>query len=156
MSQKDYYKTLGVARDATQDQIKKAYRKMAQKYHPDVNKAPEAEAIMKEVNVAYDVLSDPNKKAQYDQFGSSGPNYGGYQQRPGGNGQQYTGGYSSFEDLFAEMLRQQQARQYQQTQYRRTTNQRPTTLGGLIFRMLYAMFVLQIILNILSFFFRLI
>jgi len=66
---KDYYATLGVARDATEDQIKKAFRKLARKYHPDVSKEKDAEARMKDVNEAYTVLSDPEKRAAYDQLG---------------------------------------------------------------------------------------
>lgn len=69
MEFKDYYKTLGVARDATQDEIRKAYRRLARKYHPDVSKEPDAEARMKEVNEANAVLSDPEKRAAYDQLG---------------------------------------------------------------------------------------
>jgi len=66
---KDYYKTLGVARDATADDIRKAFRKLARKYHPDVSKEADAEARMKEVNEANAVLSDPEKRAAYDQLG---------------------------------------------------------------------------------------
>ena len=69
MDFKDYYATLGVARDATEDQIKKAFRKLARKYHPDVSKEKDAETRMKEVNEAYTVLSDPEKRAAYDQVG---------------------------------------------------------------------------------------
>jgi curved DNA-binding protein len=66
---RDYYKTLGVSREATIDEIKKAYRKLARKYHPDVSKEPDAEARMREVNEAYAVLSDAEKRAAYDQLG---------------------------------------------------------------------------------------
>lgn len=69
MEFKDYYQTLGVSRDATAEDIKKAFRKLARKYHPDVSKAPDAEARMQEVNEAYAVLSDPEKRAAYDQVG---------------------------------------------------------------------------------------
>ena len=68
---RDYYDILGVSKNASQDEIKKAFRKKARQYHPDVNKdnPKEAEAKFKEANEAYEVLSDETKKAQYDQFG---------------------------------------------------------------------------------------
>ena len=69
MQFKDYYQTLGVTRDATADDFKKAFRKLARKYHPDVSKEADAELHMKEVNEAYAVLSDPEKRAAYDQLG---------------------------------------------------------------------------------------
>src|SRR5829696_10535452 len=83
---RDYYEVLGVARDATEDQVKKAYRKLARQYHPDRNPGDKsAEAKFKEVQEAYDVLSDKNKRAQYDRFGFVGD--GGFPgHAPGGGG----------------------------------------------------------------------
>ncbi len=75
MEFKDYYKVMGVARDATEPQIKQAYRKLARKYHPDVSKEPDAEARFKEVGEAYEVLRSPEKRAAYDRLGS-GPRPG--------------------------------------------------------------------------------
>src|SRR3569623_2615654 len=71
MEYKDYYKILGVARTATQDEVKRAYRKLARKYHPDVSKDADAEAKFKEVGEAYEVLKDPEKRAAYDQLGAN-------------------------------------------------------------------------------------
>jgi curved DNA-binding protein len=71
---KDYYATLGVKKDAGQEEIQKAYRKLARKYHPDVNKDPKAEIKFKEVGEAYEVLKDPDKRKKYDQFGSAWKN----------------------------------------------------------------------------------
>ncbi len=90
---KDLYEVLGVSRDASEADIKKAFRHKARELHPDVNKAPNAEEQFKELNEAYDVLSDANKRAQYDRFGTipsaAGTSAGGY-----------GGGYVDFEDLF--------------------------------------------------------
>ena len=69
MDYKDYYSVMGVARDATQDEIKRAYRKLARKYHPDVSKESDAEVRFKEIGEAYEVLKDPEKRAAYDQLG---------------------------------------------------------------------------------------
>ena len=71
MDYKDYYATLGVAKDASQADIQKAYRKLARKYHPDVNKTPQADSKFKEINEAHEVLKDEEKRAKYDQFGSN-------------------------------------------------------------------------------------
>ncbi|MGX3010711.1 DnaJ C-terminal domain-containing protein [Helicobacter sp. 23-1044] len=69
--EKSLYTTLGVAQNASQDEIKKAYRKLARQYHPDINKAKDAEEKFKEINAAYEILSDEKKRAQYDRFGDS-------------------------------------------------------------------------------------
>lgn len=79
MSKRDSYEVLGLTKNASEDEIKKAYRKLARQYHPDVNKAPDAEEKFKEMKEAYDTLSDPSKRARYDQFGHENPQtgYGG-------------------------------------------------------------------------------
>ena len=82
MEYKDYYKTLGVERSADQDAIRKAFRRLAAKYHPDRNKAADAEARFKEINEANEVLSDPEKRAHYDQFGANWNNAGARQPPP--------------------------------------------------------------------------
>ncbi|RLA17167.1 MAG: J domain-containing protein, partial [Gammaproteobacteria bacterium] len=71
MNFQDYYSVMGVDRDASQDEIKRAYKKLARKYHPDVSKDPDAEARFKEVGEAYQVLKDPEKRAAYDQVGAN-------------------------------------------------------------------------------------
>src|SRR5215831_1615360 len=84
MAKRDYYDILGVKRDASADDIKKAHRKLVRKYHPDVNKNnKEAEEHFKEVQEAYDVLSEPGKRRNYDQFGHAGVGAGG---APGAGG----------------------------------------------------------------------
>ena len=103
MAQEDYYSVLGVDRNASDKEITSAYRKLAKKYHPDLNHEPGAEEKYKEVNEAYEVLHDKQKKAQYDQFGSAGVNgQGGF----GGAGQGYGdfGGFGDFGDIFNDFF----------------------------------------------------
>lgn len=97
-NKRDYYEVLGVDKSATEDQLKKAYRKLAAQYHPDVCHEEGAEEKFKEINEAYEVLSDADKRARYDQFGFAGvdPNF-----NPGGNpfGGGFGGGFGGFGDL---------------------------------------------------------
>ncbi len=76
MAKRDYYEVLGINKNSSSDEIKKAYRTLAKKYHPDVNKEADAESKFKEINEAYEVLSDPDKKSRYDQFGHQGVDQG--------------------------------------------------------------------------------
>ncbi|OIP57902.1 MAG: molecular chaperone DnaJ [Candidatus Levybacteria bacterium CG_4_10_14_0_2_um_filter_36_16] len=86
MANIDYYQTLGVSKNASAVELKKAYRKLALQYHPDKNKSKEAEEKFKEINQAYEVLSNPQKKAQYDQFGHDAFTRGGTAGPAGGGG----------------------------------------------------------------------
>ncbi|MDG6914174.1 MAG: molecular chaperone DnaJ [Nitrososphaerota archaeon] len=108
MAAKDYYEVLGVQRGATKDQIKDAYRKLALQFHPDRNKAPEAEARFKEVSEAYAVLSDDEKRRQYDSFGREGV-YQRYSQEDIFRGADFGeffrgGGFGGFDDLFTQFF----------------------------------------------------
>src|ERR1043165_9303740 len=104
---KDYYQTLGVKKDASEKEIKSAYRKMAKKYHPDTNpNDPNAEARFKEINEAYEALSDTEKRQMYDRFGTVNPGAGFPGGQPGG-GQAYTNvdmGDGSFNDIFESIF----------------------------------------------------
>lgn len=97
MSKRDYYEVLGVEKNADASEIKKSYRNLARKYHPDVNKAPDAEEKFKEIKEAYDVLSDQQKRAHYDRFGHADPNqgFGG-----GGGFGGFEGDFGGFGDIF--------------------------------------------------------
>jgi molecular chaperone DnaJ len=99
MSKRDYYEVLGVGKNASQDELKKSFRKLARQYHPDVNKAADAEDKFKEVKEAYDVLSDDGKRAQYDRFGHVDPNQGFGGGGAGGFGG-FGGGQGDFGDIF--------------------------------------------------------
>ena len=100
-SKRDYYDVLGVSRNANNDEMKKAYRKKARQYHPDVSSEPDADARFKEVNEAYEVLSDENNRAAYDRYGHAGVNNGA-----GGGPAGFGGaaGFGGFADIFEEFF----------------------------------------------------
>ena len=105
---KDYYEVFGVEKTATDDELKKAYRRLAKKYHPDANpdNKEEAEAKFKEVNEAYEVLSNPQKRKMYDQFGTADPSqgFGGAGGPFGGGTYTYsTSGFDGFSDIFGDL-----------------------------------------------------
>ena len=99
-SKRDYYEILGLNRDASGDEIKKAFKKLAMKFHPDRNPDnPKAEESFKEVKEAYEILSDPQKKSAYDQFG-----HAGVDQSMGGGPGGFQGGFSDFGDAFGDIF----------------------------------------------------
>lgn len=97
MTNRDYYEILGVPKNASPDDLKSAFRRLARQYHPDVNKAPEAEEHFKEINEAYAVLSDSDKRAAYDRFGHAGV-------RGAGGAQDFTVDFSNFADIFGDLF----------------------------------------------------
>ncbi len=108
MNNTEFYDRLGVSKDASQDEIKKAYRKMSKKYHPDINKEPGAEEKYKEVQEAYETLGDEQKRAAYDQYGAAGAN-GGFGGGFGGGSGGFGGfdggaGFGGFEDIFSSFF----------------------------------------------------
>lgn len=122
MEFKDYYKILDVEKGASQDEIKRAFRKLARKFHPDINKEPGAEARFKEVNEANEVLSDPEKRAAYDQLGSDYRAGQEFKPQPGwdagfeftGSPRDFAGGAEDYSDFFESLFgaaQRQHARQ---------------------------------------------
>ena len=116
MKYKDYYEILGVKRDASQQEIKSAYRKLARKYHPDVNKTPDAQEKFKDINEAYEVLGDENKRKRYDTLGSGWSQGADFTPPPGFEGFNFSnfsqgsaqGGFSDFfSAIFGDILNQQ-------------------------------------------------
>lgn len=105
MAYKDYYKILGVSKNASQDEIKKAFKKLARKHHPDVNKDPGSEEKFKEINEAYTVLSDPEKRQFYDTYGTTAGS-GNWQGPPPGQGGfgNFTGNAGDFSDFFQQLF----------------------------------------------------
>ncbi len=113
MEYKDYYKILGVERDATEAKIKSAYRKLARQYHPDVNKSPDAVNKSKDINEAYEVLSDKEKKNRYDSLGANWqaganftppPGFEGFNFNPGGGSYQSFSNMGDFSDFFSSIF----------------------------------------------------
>ena len=102
MNNTEYYDRLGLSKDASQDEIKRAYRKLSKKYHPDINKEPGAEEKYKEVQEAYETLSDDQKRAAYDQYGPDGAN--GFGGQGGFGGFDGGAGFGGFEDIFSSFF----------------------------------------------------
>ncbi len=112
VASEDYYEALGVPRDASAEDIRRAYRSLARRYHPDVNKEPGAEDRFKEISEAYEVLRDPEKRARYDRFGARGAaardtdagGFGGFDDGGGYDGVSFDMGSGDFSDLFDELF----------------------------------------------------
>ncbi|MFV0438947.1 MAG: DnaJ C-terminal domain-containing protein [Desulfopila sp.] len=126
MEYKDYYKILGVEKDADQQAIKRAYRKLARKYHPDVNKNPEAEQQFKEIGEAYEVLKDTEKRTAYDQFGNDWQRGQDFKPPPGwefrtgagaAEGGQAAGANHDFSDFFEALFGQRGRQQASRDEY---------------------------------------
>ena len=124
MKYQDYYQILGVSRDADESDIKKAYRKLARRYHPDVNKGADAEEKFKQVNEAYEVLKDSDKRQAYDRFGADWKHGQQFDGSGFGGGNYTGGGFSSgdfsdfFESIFGGGFQQQQGSPFQQPKRR--------------------------------------
>ena len=102
---KDYYKTLGVDKNATPDEIKKAYRTLVKKYHPDLHPNDQAAAEkFKEINEAHEVLSDENKRKNYDTFGDPNGNMGGFGGGGTGGFSGFSGDFGGFGDIFGDIF----------------------------------------------------
>jgi molecular chaperone DnaJ len=98
MAQRDYYEILGVPRNASADELKAAFRRLARQYHPDVNNEPDAEERFKELNEAYAVLSDPDKRSAYDRYGHAGV------RGPGGAPPDFNVNFNDFADIFSDLF----------------------------------------------------
>lgn len=138
MANENYYDILGISRDASQSEIKKAYRTKAKVYHPDINASVDAQSKMKQINVAYDTLSDPGKKERYD-YSLSNPHVKMnqmYYQNP------------EFNDaMFEEILKQM----YQQRPSSQEYKRRPQSFMSQIFKVMLYMYMIQFIFSALRF-----
>lgn len=154
MAKKDYYLVLCVPKTATADEIKRAYRKLARKYHPDVSTEPDAEAKIKEVNEAYDVLSNPEKKQAYDQYGHAGEQMRQQQQQAYGAYGQFTSMDDIFEAFFRASGAQQQQRQRQGQNYQQRQQYQYQQRRSNPFSFIIQIFIWSFILRLIfSFFF---
>jgi molecular chaperone DnaJ len=107
MAQKDYYKTLGISKTATQDEIKKAYLSLAKKYHPDINKTPEAKKMFQDISEAFSTLKEEKSRANYDRFGTAEPggfSSGGFEGFSGFSSASGGGGFDFFSDIMEQFF----------------------------------------------------